>query len=303
MVIHVYKDTLANNRGADVAVRNLAAGLSERGHAVVLFEKPELDVRLREVPSVIVAAGTNELLDLAAAQVTIPVVLQFHTDPRYAFRHWIKKWRRNRAIKAAMRKCAAIQVLREEHVTYVRRIAPNVPVHVIGNWSSYSELKPIETKASEDIIVYPAAVNKDKNQRLLLAAFSTLTNEFPNWRLELYGKGTKNGHCDLREVYANCAFVAFPSKTEGFGLVIADAAVFGKPCVMIKDWIGTCAAGGGIVTEPTVKAYAAGLRKLMADEDLRRQMGARAKSYCAEHYSREKILDQWEALLKEVARK
>jgi len=136
MRIAIYKDTLANNRGADVAVQNLAAGLSERGHAVVLFEKPELDVRLREASDVIVAAGTNELLDLAAAQVTIPVVLQFHTDPRYAFRHWIKKWRRNRAIKAAMRKCAAIQVLREEHVSFAKKIAPAVPVHVIGNYSS-----------------------------------------------------------------------------------------------------------------------------------------------------------------------
>ena len=42
MKIAIYKDTLANNRGADVAVRNLAAGLSERGHGVTLFEKDEL---------------------------------------------------------------------------------------------------------------------------------------------------------------------------------------------------------------------------------------------------------------------
>ena len=39
------------------------------------------------------------------------------------------------------------------------------------------------------------------------------------------------------------------------------------------------------------------LRQLMADETLRRQLGERARAYCAERYSREKILDQWEALL------
>lgn len=36
MRIAIYKDTLANNRGADVAVQYFTAGLSERGHAVVL---------------------------------------------------------------------------------------------------------------------------------------------------------------------------------------------------------------------------------------------------------------------------
>ena len=33
MKIGIYKDTFANNRGADIAVRNLAAGLGGRGHA------------------------------------------------------------------------------------------------------------------------------------------------------------------------------------------------------------------------------------------------------------------------------
>ena len=272
--VAIYKDTLANNRGADAAVRSLADGLAERGHVVTLFTKDEFDSKVRDDYGVIISAGTNEIMDLAKVDGLPPIVQQFHTDPAYQFRHWIKKWRRNRAIKAAMRKCAAIQVLREEHVVFVKKIAPSVPIHVIGNWSSFQSNNST-IKQSNNVIVYPAAVNKDKNQRLLVAAFETLKSQFPNWRLELYGKGTDNGFRDLREVYAGCSFVAFPSKTEGFGLVIAD----------------------GIETEPTVKAFAAGLRRLMVDESLRRQMGERARAYCAERYSREKILDQWEALL------
>ena len=38
MKIAIYKDTFANNCGADIAVKNLAAGLSERGHEVALFD-------------------------------------------------------------------------------------------------------------------------------------------------------------------------------------------------------------------------------------------------------------------------
>ena len=34
MKLAIYKDTFANNRGADIAVKNLAEGLVERGHSV-----------------------------------------------------------------------------------------------------------------------------------------------------------------------------------------------------------------------------------------------------------------------------
>ena len=372
MKIAIYKDTLANNRGADIAVRNLAAGLSERGHCVSLFEKSELRGKANGGYDVVVAAGTNELLDLAEMDGLPPIVMQFHTDPAYQFRHWIKKWRRNRSIKVAMRKCAAIQVLRDAHMPFVSRIAPDVPVSVIGNWSEYdtaetdppsahfAEMRPperpwptehpmplpcsstnctgatdapsahinqpipkcpnaIANRKSEIInhksqitnlptILYPAAINKDKNQRLLVEAFRLIADDFPEWEVHLYGKGKPNfkphprvrlmGFADLKEPLAECAFVAFPSMTEGFPLALADAAAFGKPAVMIRDWIGTCAAGGGIVTAPTARAFAAGLRTLMSDAALRRRMGEAAKAYCSQRYSRTKILDLWETLLR-----
>lgn len=312
MKIGLYKDTLANNRGADVAVRNLAAGLSARGHDVALFEKESLADGAKGRYDVLIAAGTSEIRDLMMDGLP-PVILQFHTDPAYQFRHWIRRWRRNRATKAAMRKCAAIQVLRDEHVQFMKRIAPDVPISVIGNWSSFCEdasvfsfdrdgaACPQDDAGIVRTVIYPAAVNKDKNQRLLVSAFEAIQPEFPEWRLELYGKGTANGFCDLREAYSRCSILAFPSKTEGFGLAIADAAAFGKPSVMIKDWIGTCAAGGGVVTGPTVREFAEGLRQLMSDAALRRRMGEAAMAYCAQRYSRERILDQWEQLLRNVA--
>ena len=371
MKIAIYKDTLANNRGADIAVRNLAAGLSERGHGVTLFEKDELREKALGGYDVMVAAGTNELLDLAEMDALPPIVMQFHTDPAYQFRHWIKKWRRNRAIKNAMRKCAAIQVLRDEHVPFVSRIAPDVPVSVIGNWSEHgaTEAAPpaahfagepasataatscdppvqhtttrasslrhrcVETKlpstnyhlptkcnrkseiekskiAPPTTILYPAAINKDKNQRLLVEAFRLIADDFPEWEVRLYGKGKPNfkphprvrlmGFADLARPFAECAFVAFPSMTEGFPLTIADAAAFGKPAVMIHDWIGTCAAGGGIVTAPNIRAFAEGLRTMMSNAAMRLKMGGAARAYCSQRHSRTKILDLWETLLQNV---
>ena len=60
-------------------------------------------------------------------------------------------------------------------------------------------------------------------------------------------------------------------------------------------------AGGGIATKPAAAAYADGLRRLMADAELRRCMGEAAQKFCEENYSRDRILDKWEALLKETA--
>ena len=116
MKIAIYKDTFANNRGADIAVKNIAAGLEERGHSVTLFEKREFAGKVRGDYDAIISTGTNEILDLAKVEGLTPIIQQFQTDPAYPFRHWIKRWRRNRAIKAALKKVAVCQVLSPFHV-------------------------------------------------------------------------------------------------------------------------------------------------------------------------------------------
>ena len=47
MKIGIYKDTFANNRGADIAVKNLAVGLGERGHNVTRLEKTQFAAKIR----------------------------------------------------------------------------------------------------------------------------------------------------------------------------------------------------------------------------------------------------------------
>ena len=306
MRIAIYKDTLKNRRGADNAVLALAAGLRERGHDAVVFEQETLADRLAERWDVVISAGTNELLDLAG-YAGAPVVQQFHTDPKSQFK-W-KRVIRNLKIRKALRKVAAIQVLRGEFVAQVAKYGPQVAV--IGNWSEWEGRARTERPASKTI-VYPAAFGKGKNQRLAAEAFALISPEFPDWTLELYGNGEPDfvlptavrlmGYCDLGPVYASCAFVAFPSLDEGFPLTLVDAAAFGCPAVMVRDWIGAAAAGGGIVSKPTVADYAAAMRRLMSNLELVREMGLAAKRFCQERYSRKSILDKWETLLESVVK-
>ena len=326
MRIAIYKDTLANGRGADDAVIALAAGLRERGHDAVLFEKGDFAMRIVERWDVVVSAGTNELLDLhgrfrRASVFPWPVVQQFHTNPKSQFK-W-KRFARNWRIRRALRRVAAIQVLREAFVPQVSKCG--APVEVIGNWSRFGDLAAKSAKSTNDVIVYPAAFSKGKNQKLLIRAFARVSPGFPGWRLRLLGRteGRYADECrlvagrlgiggmvdfpgysrDMAGEYGRCAFVAFPSKDEGFPLTLADAAAFGRPAVMVHDWIGCAAAGGGVLARPTVAGYADGMRRLMADPALRDRMGESARSFCMESYSRGKILDAWERLLNSVAGK
>lgn len=352
MRIGIYKDTLANRRGADMAVLALAEGLCERGYDAAVFEKPDLARCVAEPWDVVISTGTNELLDLhdffahphtptpPLTHFPWPVIQQFHTNPKSQFK-W-KRFVRNWKIRCALKRVSAIQVLSEAFIPQIAKYG--VPVCPIGNWSRFqlSSPTPISTSHSRSnshsTIIYPAAFAKGKNQKLLIKAFAEVAKEFSDWRLRLIGRAegryaeecrklaaklgetaTNCGHLKIEFAgycenmvaeYERCAFVAFPSLDEGFPLTIADAAAFAKPCVMVKDWIGTekwvsrgvCEwVSGGIVTEPTVEAYAEGLRRLMVDAELCRRMGENARGFCAEHYSREKILDQWEQLLAETA--
>lgn len=327
--IGIYKDTLANKRGADFAVLALAEGLRERGHDAVVFEKGDFGKRMSEKWDVVISTGTNELLDLYnhvnlvnPVQRQFPVIQQFHTNPKSQFK-W-KRFVRNWKIRRALHSVGAIQVLSEDFVPQVAKYG--VPVSVIGNWSMFSSVvklpSPTLTSNSNSTIICPAAFAKVKNQKMLIEAFARISAAFPDWKLRLLGRADGGyadecrrlaakfsvvdrvefaGFCDnLAVEYQKCAFVAFPSVDEGFGLVIADAAAFAKPCVTVRDWIGAASAGGGIVASPTVSSYADGLRMMMADAELRRRMGAAAQRFCAATYSRERILDKWESLLQDT---
>ena len=102
--------------------------------------------------------------------------------------------------------------------------------------------------------------------RFLLGA---IRDGMKSWEKNLH---TLNGNLFMwKLVYLQS--LEFPTKTEGFPLTIIDAAMFVKPSISIKDWIGTCAVGGGKV----------------------------AMEFCRLQYSKKKkILSSWELLFAQV---
>ena len=277
---------------------------------------------------VIVSTGTNEILLLEDADK--PIVQQFHTAPASCF-----KWRhplRNRAIRRALQDVAAVQVLLPGHLAALPS-ALRVRATVIGNAPTVTPSRGKELPPPEKSIIYPAALSNGKNHDLLIRSFAAVAREFPEWTLELYGSGKPSeatrleclaerldrrvpglrgrirfmGYTDIRNAYARCAFLAFPSRIEGFGLAIVEAASFGKPA------IGLSAAPGvnelilnghtGLLVRSDVAAFADGMRRLMSDDALRLRMGNEARTACRSRYDMEHVLDAWESLLGSTVRK
>ena len=329
MKIAVYKDTFAARRGADMAVQLLIDGLRARGHDVVAVTDEDADVRGRiSGCDVCIAAGTNEILALTDSgrnRLPVKTILQFHTHPLYPFRHWLRRWRRCRAIRRAIVLADAVQVLLPSHEGVLRRkIGYWGHVCVIGNASHFGMC----ASSSDDgqTIIYPAALNDDKRQILLSDAFARVAGDFPEWRVTLYGTGKVSyekklrarvmaaglggriefaGYCDdLTAAYSSCSFVAFPSANEGFPLTVVDAAAFRKPVLALADTpsVAEMLTDGetGLLCEGKVGAYAEGLARLMRDAELRRCLGEAACSRFASVYSREAFLDRWESALRDV---
>jgi glycosyltransferase involved in cell wall biosynthesis len=77
-----------------------------------------------------------------------------------------------------------------------------------------------------------------------------------------------------------------PSVKEGWGLSVMEAAAHGVPTVAYRD------AGGlsesivdgdtGLLVEPTLDAFVAGVERLLRDDEVRARMGARARARSAE---------------------
>jgi glycosyltransferase involved in cell wall biosynthesis len=157
---------------------------------------------------------------------------------------------------------------------------------------------------------------------LLIRAFAALSADFPEWKLKLVGDGpdedsykllAKQLGVEKRVVftgkvadpsghYAQSEIFCMPSRNEGFGRVLVEAAAFELPLV----GLACCAAsktliapeGGTLAGEDTPESLAEALRPLMLmSPERRRDMGQKAKNFFAENYSPEIIYGAWDSLI------
>ena len=185
----------------------------------------------------------------------------------------------------------------------------------------------LQEKPKDNVIISVGKLDGQKNQKLLINAFASISKDFPDWRLVIYGEGRERdslermikdprfkiqdkvslpGRCETVIEKMNKAKVfAFSSDFEGMSNAILEAVCVGLPVVttnvsgaaeLVKD-----GEGGFVVPIRDGKALADALRTILLDEQLREKM-ARENKARAKEFKLDMIVDQWESLILQICK-
>lgn len=160
-----------------------------------------------------------------------------------------------------------------------------------------------------------------KGMDQLLEAFGPLAKDYRDWHVDLFGQGQDEQllrsiirkydmerqvtlHSPVKNIgdyLVDSSIYAFPSRSDGFGLVITEAMECGLPTVAMDCPCGPCEIVTGktgiVVPEHDITAFRAALKKLMDSEALRQEMGLAAQQEVKRFYP-DNIMPQWLKLFK-----
>ena len=173
-----------------------------------------------------------------------------------------------------------------------------------------------------------ARLSYQKNQAALVGAFGRLAQAFPDWDLALVGDGEDRAvietlaasaappgrirlagaQTDVGRHYRDAQLFCLPARWEGFPNALAEAMAHGLPAVGFADCAGVNAliqpGRTGLLAAPMggEAALAQALSALMADPARRAAMGSAGRDAVAD-YAPDVVLDRWEALFVQAARR
>lgn len=166
-------------------------------------------------------------------------------------------------------------------------------------------------------------IDPQKGHDLLLKAWSHVENKRTDWKLDIvcgYGDyselqreaeamGLQRVRClppssNVQKDMSEAGIYVLPSRFEGFGLVLTEAATSGLPSVAFNCPYGPSEiindGENGILVEPeNTEKLATALLTLMDDEELRYQMGRNAHD-SARRFSTDIIIPQWVDLIENL---
>ncbi len=159
---------------------------------------------------------------------------------------------------------------------------------------------------------------------ILINLWKNVDVKHPDWTLDIYGDGAdkeKYSHLiaqlglqdkvtlfpatsQVRETMLKYSILCFPSRYEGFGLVLAEAMECGLPCVAFDCPSGPAeiirdGEDGFLVNLGDGDAYINRVNRLIENPQLRKDMGKLAYSNI-KRFSLDNIMSQWVALFENL---
>jgi GalNAc-alpha-(1->4)-GalNAc-alpha-(1->3)-diNAcBac-PP-undecaprenol alpha-1,4-N-acetyl-D-galactosaminyltransferase len=265
---------------------------------------------------------TNVLSLLAAGRRGPPVIVTEHADPRRFPLPGAWEWLRRRCYPRAAR-LVSVSPSVDTQFDWLpadrRCVIPN-PV-VVENATDPPVTPPFPWPRA---MIGMGRLAPEKGFDRLIEAFARLAKDFPDWGLTILGEGTERPRLEAliarhelstRVSLPGAAPAPFPllraadlfvlsSLTEGFGNALVEALACGLPVVATDCWDGPQdimrdGVEGLIVPGDDTAALAAGMRRMMADDSLRRACAARAEE-SARRFALDRVMLSWEAALRGI---
>ncbi|MFP4465197.1 MAG: glycosyltransferase family 4 protein [Alphaproteobacteria bacterium] len=279
-------------------------------------------------PDVVLAfqQGMFLTLRLYTLGMGIPVIAAERESPfRYDF---IREGKHRNRIFQMFRLAPHITVQCESYPqAYPAYLRPKITVipNAIYPASQFSD--PEGRDNQDKILLCVGRLGYQKNQLVLLDAFSRIADEFPEWRIVFAGEGEGREDIqskikaldlegrvellgavkDISSLYARAHVLCIPSRWEGFPNVLGEALAHGLPavgyegCGGVRDLIshgenGVLAAGNG-----DVDSLSEALATIMRDGRLRKSLGAQAV-VSMQPYEPAAVYSCWERFLEGARR-
>lgn len=200
-------------------------------------------------------------------------------------------------IEAAYPKLDAIVTITEADAAVYHEAFPALGDKIVCIPNSIPASSKAPAELNEPLIVTAGRLTGMKGFDTLILAFAKIADEFPEWKLTIFGRGPSKGK--LKRIIADhrledrvllpgpvtpldaewqkASIAAIPSRFEPFGLVIVEAMAAGLPvvCSAVKHGpleIIDTEQNGLLVPPAKPTALANALRRLMEDPELRRRL-------------------------------
>ncbi|MEX0451987.1 glycosyltransferase [Spiribacter sp. 218] len=277
-------------------------------------------------PDVVIGfqSGAFAAARLALLGCGIPTIAAERNSPDQ-YSHVTRGWRKRMSANLVLGLATRITVqLPSYRVKYPPPLRPRIvaipnPVEPVA-----APPYPNESAPAPTTILNLGRLSFQKNQALLLRAFARIADDWPDWRVALVGDGEARAELemlvdslglggrvffagatrDIRGWFEYSAFLAFPSKWEGFPNALVEAFAHGVPAIGIRTTAGVnelvSDGKNGLLSDSDEIAFAHCMQELMVDQKRRAAMGRAAVAYVAS-YKPKAIYDRWEALLKKVS--
>ena len=180
-----------------------------------------------------------------------------------------------------------------------------------------------EDDTGRRIILNVGCLNSQKDQEILIKAFTELANTYAEWDVRIVGEGELRPKLealikklnlqdrialpgtrqDIAAEYRKAHIFALPSRYESFGLATAEAMTYRLPAIGFADCPGTNELiindenGLLVEGESRVEVFAAALKKMMTSPELRLRLGEQGQQF-VKKFQPEIIIEKWENLVR-----